>query len=117
MFVSEDAHYSSEKLASFMGMGMDNVYKVKTDNRGKMMVDHLESEVSRAFNEGALPFMVVATAATTVLGAFDPIDQISDVCKKHNMWLHVDAAWGGGVLLSKKYRHLVKGIDRLVISL
>lgn len=117
MFTSEDAHYSSGKLASFMGLGSDNVYKVKTCNRGKMIVEHLESEVLRVKAEGAVPFMVVATAGTTVLGAFDPIDQIADVCKKHDMWLHIDAAWGGGVMLSQKYRHLVKGIERLVSAI
>lgn len=114
MFTSEDAHYSSSKLASFMGIGSDNVYKVNTCKRGKIIVEHLESEVLRAKNEGALPFLVVATAGTTVLGAFDPIDEIADVCKKYNMWLHVDAAWGGGALMSQKYRNLLKGIERLV---
>lgn len=114
MFTSEDAHYSSGKLASFMGLGSDNVYKVNSCKRGKMIVEHLESEVLRAKNEGATPFMVVATAGTTVLGAFDPIDEIANLCKKYHMWLHVDAAWGGGALMSKKYRHLMNGIERLV---
>lgn len=112
MFTSEDAHYSSGKLASFMGLGSDNVYKVNTCKRGKLIVEHLESEVIRAKKEGAIPFLVVATAGTTVLGAFDPIDQIADLCKKYDMWLHVDAAWGGGALMSHKYRHLLNGIER-----
>lgn len=112
MFTSEDAHYSPRKLASFMGIGSDNVYKIKTCKRGKMSVEHLEEEICRAKNEGALPFLVVATAGTTVLGAFDPIDEIADVCKKHNIWLHIDAAWGGGALMSQKYRTLLKGIER-----
>lgn len=115
MFTSEDAHYSSGKLAAFMGHGSDNVYKVNTCSRGKMIIEHLESEIVRAKNEGALPFLVVATAGTTVLGAFDPINQIADVCQKYNMWLHVDAAWGGGALMSQKYRHLLNGIERLVL--
>lgn len=114
MFASEDAHYSSAKLASFMGIGSDNVYKVKTCKRGKMIIEHLESEVVRAKNEGALPFLVVATGGTTVLGAFDPIDAIADICKNNNMWLHVDAAWGGGCMMSQKYRQLLKGIERFV---
>ncbi|XP_066991602.2 cysteine sulfinic acid decarboxylase [Anabrus simplex] len=112
MFTSEGAHYSIKKMASFMGIGSDNVYLVRTDSRGKMEVAHLEQLVEQALEEGALPFMVSATAGTTVLGAFDPISSISDVCIKHNMWLHVDAAWGGGALISKKYRHLLDGIHR-----
>lgn len=117
MFTSEDAHYSSGKLASFMGLGSDNVYKIKTCDRGKIIIEHLECEILRAQNEGAIPFMVVATAGTTVLGAFDPIDKIADLCGKYNMWLHVDAAWGGGVLMSQKYRHLLSGIERFVFIL
>lgn len=114
MFTSKDAHYSSEKLASFMGLGSDNVYTIKTCERGRIIIEHLESEILRAQNEGAIPFMVVATAGTTVLGAFDPIDKIANLCGKYNMWLHVDAAWGGGALMSQKYRHLLIGIERFV---
>uniref|UniRef100_A0A182JUM8 Glutamate decarboxylase n=1 Tax=Anopheles christyi TaxID=43041 RepID=A0A182JUM8_9DIPT len=112
IFTSEDAHYSVKKLASFMGIGSDNVYAIRTDNVGKIRVDHLESEILRAKSEGALPFMVSATAGTTVIGAFDPLEQIADLCAKHNLWMHVDAAWGGGALMSKKYRTLLKGIER-----
>lgn len=117
MFTSEDAHYSSGKLASFMGLGSDNVYKIKTCDRGKIIIEHLESEILRAQKESAIPFMVVATAGTTVLGAFDPIDKIADLCDKYNMWLHIDAAWGGGALMSQKYRHLLTGIERFVFNL
>ncbi|ETN67277.1 black [Anopheles darlingi] len=112
IFTSEDAHYSIKKLASFMGIGSDNVYPIKTDDIGKIRVDHLESEILRARAEGALPFMVSATAGTTVIGAFDPLEQIADLCEKYQLWFHVDAAWGGGALMSKKYRTLLKGIER-----
>lgn len=49
---------------------------------------------------------------TTVLGAFDPIAEIADVCQENGIWLHVDAAWGGGALMSKKHKHLLTGIHR-----
>lgn len=71
-----------------------------------------ESEILRAKAEGASPFMVSATAGTTVIGAFDPLEQIADLCEKYQLWFHVDAAWGGGALMSKKYRMLLKGIER-----
>ncbi|XP_058447486.1 cysteine sulfinic acid decarboxylase [Malaya genurostris] len=112
IFTSEDAHYSVKKLASFMGIGSDNVYPIRTNSIGKMRVDCLEAEILRAISEGALPFMVSATAGTTVIGAFDPLEQIADLCQKYKLWLHVDAAWGGGALMSKKYRGLLKGIER-----
>lgn len=112
VFTSEDSHYSVEKLAAFMGIGARNVYKIKTDACGKLCSDHLEAEIVRAQTEGALPFMVSATAGTTVLGAFDPLEEIADLCKKYNMWMHVDAAWGGGALMSSQYRKLLSGIER-----
>jgi len=49
-----------------------------------------------------------------VLGAFDPIEEIADLCEKYKLWMHVDAAWGGGALISQKYRKLLKGIERYV---
>nr|ABX89951.1 aspartate 1-decarboxylase [Tribolium castaneum] len=112
LFTSEDAHYSIKKLASFEGIGTDNVYLIRTDARGRMDVSHLVEEIERSLREGAAPFMVSATAGTTVIGAFDPIEKIADVCQKYKLWLHVDAAWGGGALVSAKHRHLLKGIER-----
>lgn len=112
IFTSEDAHYSIQKMASFLGIGSKNVYLVKTEKNGKMSMSHLREEIKRAKSEGAEPFMVSATAGTTVLGAFDPINEIADICQEHNLWLHVDAAWGGGALMSKKFRYLLNGIER-----
>lgn len=112
LFTSEDSHYSVQKLAAFMGIGADNVYKINTDDAGKVRPDHLEAEIVRAQSEGARPFMVSATAGTTVLGAFDPLEEIAELCAKYGLWMHVDAAWGGGALMSQKYRKLLRGIER-----
>ncbi|XP_060534791.1 cysteine sulfinic acid decarboxylase [Cylas formicarius] len=112
LFTSEDAHYSIKKMASFLGIGTDNVYLIKTDFRGKIITSHLLEQVERSIEEGGKPFMVCATAGTTVIGAFDPLEEIADLCEKYGMWLHVDAAWGGGALMSKKHRHLLRGIER-----
>lgn len=104
-----------QKLASFMGIGSANVYAIRTDpDTGKMSIEHLAKEIDRAKSEDALPLMVSATAGTTVLGAFDPLAEIADLCAQHKMWLHVDAAWGGGALVSQKYRKLLQGIERYV---
>lgn len=99
-------------MASLLGIGSNNVYLIKTDQKGKMSVRHLRKEIERAKSEGAEPFMVSATAGTTVLGAFDPISEIADVCQEYHLWLHVDAAWGGGALMSRKHRHLLDGVER-----
>ncbi|TKS81606.1 Acidic amino acid decarboxylase GADL1 [Collichthys lucidus] len=112
MFTSQECHYSISKAAAFVGIGTKNVYVVPSDNRGKMIPSALEEQIKTAKSEGAVPFMVNATAGTTVLGAFDPIQEIADICEKYKLWLHVDACWGGAALMSKKHKHLLKGIHR-----
>ncbi|CAH0547653.1 unnamed protein product [Brassicogethes aeneus] len=112
LFTSRDAHYSIKKLSSFLGIGTDNVYAINTDEKGKMDMKHLEEEVERSIKEGGAPFMVSATSGTTVIGAFDPLEKIHEICQKYGMWMHVDAAWGGGALMSKKHRYLLKGIEK-----
>lgn len=112
LYTSEQSHYSIKKSASLMGLGSNHVISVKCDERGKMIVEDLEKQIRETLEKGYLPFMVNATAGTTVFGAFDPIDEIADVCKRYKLWLHVDAAWGGSCLISDKHRHLCKGIER-----
>ncbi|KAG3291864.1 cysteine sulfinic acid decarboxylase isoform X2 [Ictidomys tridecemlineatus] len=112
LFTSKECHYSINKGAAFLGLGTDSVRVVKADERGKMIPEDLERQISLAEAEGAVPFLVSATSGTTVLGAFDPLDAIADVCQRHGLWLHVDAAWGGSVLLSQTHRHLLDGIQR-----
>ncbi|XP_073824673.1 glutamate decarboxylase-like protein black [Musca autumnalis] len=112
IFTSEDSHYSVEKLAMFMGLGSENVCKIKTDKCGKIDIDDLELNIKKHISEDCVPLMVSATAGTTVLGAYDNLEQIADLCAQHGMWMHVDAAWGGGALMSPIHRHLLKGIER-----
>ncbi|KAL0963340.1 hypothetical protein UPYG_G00304980 [Umbra pygmaea] len=112
MFTSQECHYSVAKAAAFLGIGTKNVYVIPSDKRGKMIPAELEKQVQKAKVEGALPFMVSATAGTTVLGAFDPLEDIADICERHSLWMHVDACWGGAALMSSKHKHLLQGIQR-----
>uniref|UniRef100_A0A8C5V4C8 Cysteine sulfinic acid decarboxylase n=1 Tax=Microcebus murinus TaxID=30608 RepID=A0A8C5V4C8_MICMU len=112
LFTSKECHYSIKKGAAFLGLGTDSVRVVKADERGRMVPEDLEQQIIMAEAEGAVPFLVSATAGTTVLGAFDPLEAIANVCQRHGLWLHVDAAWGGSVLLSQTHRHLLDGIQR-----
>ncbi|KAJ8035927.1 Glutamate decarboxylase 1 [Holothuria leucospilota] len=77
---------------------------------GKIILEDLENKVQQAIARGDKPFFVSATAGSTVVGAYDPLNGIADICEKYGLWFHVDAAWGGGVILSRKHRHLVDGI-------
>lgn len=112
IFTSEDSHYSVEKLAMFMGFGSKNVCKVKTNKVGKIDIEDLKKKIEEHLNNDCQPMMISATSGTTVLGAFDDLNSIADLCKQYGMWMHVDAAWGGGALMSSKYRHLLSGIER-----
>ncbi|XP_066865473.1 cysteine sulfinic acid decarboxylase isoform X2 [Kogia breviceps] len=116
LFTSKECHYSVKKGAAFLGLGTDSVRMVKADERGKMTPEDLERQIGLAKAEGAVPFLVSATSGTTVLGAFDPLEAVADVCQRHGLWLHVDAAWGGSVLLSQTHRHLLNGIQRTCSS-
>ncbi|XP_047388574.1 acidic amino acid decarboxylase GADL1 isoform X4 [Sciurus carolinensis] len=90
LFTSAECHYSMKKAASFLGIGTQNVCFVETDGRGKMIPEELEKQIWQARKEGTTPFLVCATSGTTVLGAFDPLDEIADICERHGLWLHVD---------------------------
>lgn len=111
IYTSNASHYSISKNASFMGVGRDQVRFIKTNNHGEMLAEDLALQVDRDLKDGYHPFFVNATAGTTVLGAFDDIGSISKVCKKYNLWLHVDGAYCGAVIFSKKYKHLVNGLE------
>ncbi|CAH1772709.1 unnamed protein product [Owenia fusiformis] len=112
LFTSDEAHYSTSKGSSFMGFGRDSVVSIKTDSQGRMMASDLEEKVNECIAKDCIPLCVVATCGTTVLGAYDDLNAIADVCEKHKMWMHIDAAWGGSALLSKTHRSLMSGVER-----
>ncbi len=111
LYTSEDSHYSIEKNAALIGVGKAQVRFVPSDERGIMITAELERLIQEDLATGALPFFVNATAGTTVMGSFDEVESISKVCKKHQLWLHVDGAYCGSVIFSKKYKHLLQGIE------
>lgn len=106
-FTSEEAHYSISKAAGWLGIGTENVVKVKTDQRGRMIPDELSSAIGKTKSEGKIPFFVNCTSGTTVMGAFDPLRELIGVCREHEVWAHVDACWGGTVILSEKHKYIL----------
>eukprot|EP00939_MAST-03C_sp_MAST-3C-sp1_P003539 g3539.t1 len=110
-FTSDQSHYSYLKSARLTGLGSDNLISVETDDAtGQMKAEALEEAVSVALKKGQTPFFVGSTAGTTVIGAYDPFEDIGRICKKHGMWHHVDSCWGGGAMFSSKYRKWVSGL-------
>jgi len=113
LLTSEKGHYSLKKGAAFLGLGMDGVITVATDSCGRMIPEKLEEAIIDAKAKGWQPFMVNSTAGSTVFGAYDPINAIADICERHELWLHVDGAWGGSVLLSDTLRKgRMDGVER-----
>ena len=111
-FVNEQAHYSMDIAANLLGIGTTNVVKVKADTDGRMIPEELERAIERCIDRGEKPFFVAATCGTTVMAAFDPIDKIAPICKKHNIWLHADGAFGGSLILSPKYKDFFEGLNQ-----
>ena len=112
IFVSAEAHYSVLMAANVIGIGHQNIIKVQCDEDGRMRPDRLEEEIALARREGMRPLCVVATAATTVRGAYDDLEALSEVAHREGLWLHVDAAWGGTCLFSNVHAALMDGVEK-----
>ncbi|WP_304439551.1 aspartate aminotransferase family protein [Aeromicrobium sp. Root472D3] len=112
VFASRDSHFSVQKSADVLGLGPDAVVTIPTDRRRRMDAVALDRAVWDARAAGLVPMAVVATAGTTDYGSIDPLVDVADVCAQHGVWMHVDAAYGGGLLVSTRRRHLLDGIER-----
>jgi glutamate/tyrosine decarboxylase-like PLP-dependent enzyme len=112
LYTSATSHYSTPKNAAFAGVGRNNIRYIKNNHLGQMDPTHLAECIAQDLKDGCTPFFVNATAGTTVLGAFDDVHAIADVCEEYNVWLHIDGAYCGAVIFSEKYKHLVAGAER-----
>ena len=112
IFTSADSHFSIEKSASMLGLGYDAVVQVPCGPDHRMDHRVLAGKLARARNEGLVPMAVVATAGTTDFGAIDPLAELADAARESGAWFHVDAAYGGGLMVSGRHRHLLDGIHR-----
>jgi len=110
---SENAHFSVQKNMALLGLGYQSVTLVKTDEFARMDFNDLREKVAQAQANGEQILAIVATAGTTDAGAIDPLRKIAELAAEHQIWVHVDAAWGGALLLSEKYRHYLDGIERV----
>ncbi len=95
LLVSEDAHSSFIKCIRVMGLDTTNLVRIKTDNQGRMDINDLRKSLDKCTIENKKIFAIVATLGTTVRGAIDPINEISEICKERNIWLHIDGSIGG----------------------
>lgn len=107
-----DAHYCITRAAGILGLGTKQIIKAPLDDRRRMDPAQLGRILSSAKTNGQTVIAVCAAACATPIGAFDPLEDIADVCEQHKAWLHVDAAHGGGALMSRGHRHLLRGVER-----
>lgn len=95
LYCSEQAHSSIEKGAVTLGIGLEGVRKISVNEKYEMNAEELEEAIKSDISKGIKPFCVVATVGTTSTTSIDPVRKISEVCKKYNLWLHIDAAYAG----------------------
>ncbi|OBU41286.1 glutamate decarboxylase [Photobacterium phosphoreum] len=112
ILVSERGHYSLKKAADVLGIGRDSLIAIKTDDNNRIDLDELQTTLASLKHKNIKPFAIIGIAGTTETGNIDPLDQLADIAAEHQCHFHVDAAWGGATLMSNKYRHLLKGIER-----
>lgn len=119
IYASDQAHSSAEKAAIALGLGEENVQRVPTDPEFRMDVGALRAMIDRDLAHKFRPLAVVATVGTTSTASVDPVPEIAKVCREHKMWLHVDAAYGGGFAILPEYEWITNGwndADSIVIN-
>jgi aromatic-L-amino-acid decarboxylase len=112
IYCSEEAHSSVDKAAMTLGFGLEALRKITTDTALRLDVKALVEAVENDRLAGRVPLAVVATVGTTSTTAIDPVSAIADVCASQNMWLHVDASYGGSAAILPEMRHVLDGCDR-----
>ncbi|MFE1775937.1 pyridoxal phosphate-dependent decarboxylase family protein [Streptomyces sp. NPDC059008] len=111
ILTSECSHFSIRKAATLLGLGAEAVISVPADADKRMRTTDLADELARCRRDGLIPMAVVATAGTTDFGSIDPLPEIAELCDRYGAWMHVDAAYGCGLLVSRR-RELLNGIER-----
>ncbi|MFC0141877.1 pyridoxal phosphate-dependent decarboxylase family protein [Erwinia mallotivora] len=111
VFTSRLSHFSIQKSMAILGLGYEAVIPVDYDEHYRMDAALLEQEIQRCHQQGLIPIAVVATSGTTDFGSIDPLQEIARLSQHYGLWMHVDAAYGCGLLVSPQHRQRLKGIE------
>ena len=111
VYASEEAHSSVDKAVMIAGLGRQGLRKIPTDPDLALRPEALADAIEADLAHGARPACVVATLGSTSTGGFDPLGAIGEICRKHGIWLHVDAAWAGSALILPEQRWMIEGIE------
>jgi len=109
---TSEGHGCHQKAVELLGIGSDHMRVVPTDRTKRMLPDALDTIIRGDRENGCTPIAVIASAGTVNTGAIDPLDRIADVCSKHNVWLHVDGAYGGPAILARQYSDELSALAR-----
>ena len=111
IYCSSETHSSVDKAVKIAGIGHENLIKIEVDQAFRLKPDQLEKAIVKDINNGNIPICVIATIGTTSSTAVDPVKDIAGICRKHNCWLHVDAAYAGSAMVLHDYRWMMEGIE------
>ncbi|HAA20644.1 MAG TPA: pyridoxal-dependent decarboxylase, partial [Cytophagales bacterium] len=112
IYASEQAHFCIERAIGSLGLGMENLVKIRVDKHFRIDLQHLREHIEMDLSEGRIPLAVVGNAGTVNTGAVDPINELSAVCKAYGLWLHLDAAYGGfAASIPKRREQEFAGMD------
>lgn len=112
IYLSDQAHSSNIKAIRILGFRKEQIRIIPTDAEFKIALNKLKNAIAKDKLEGLQPFCFIASAGTTNTGTVDPLTELAAICKKDNIWLHVDAAYGGAAILAKNGKQLLKGIEK-----
>ncbi|CNL58682.1 Decarboxylase [Yersinia aldovae ATCC 35236] len=111
IFTSAVSHFSTQKAAALLGLGYNAVVPIPYDSEFIMDTHALMLSIESCLAQGNIPLAVVATTGTTDFGSIDPLRPIAALAQQYGLWLHVDAAYGCGLLVSSQHRQLLAGIE------
>lgn len=112
VYLSPQVHHCIQKALRIIGLEDVVINYLELDDNSKIITESLNDKIATDKKNGLTPFLVIASAGTTDTGAIDPLDTIADIAEKHNMWYHVDGAYGGFFILCDAKKHLFKGIEK-----
>ncbi|PCJ48686.1 MAG: pyridoxal-dependent decarboxylase [Gammaproteobacteria bacterium] len=110
IYASSECHHTIQRSAGVLGLGRNSVKLIDCDSQGRMKVTALQSALDEDLKAGILPMAIVANAGTTNTGAIDPLAELGQIAQQHNIWFHVDGAYGLPGILDKRITHLYEGL-------
>jgi glutamate/tyrosine decarboxylase-like PLP-dependent enzyme len=111
LYASAESHHSLDKSAGLLGLGRKALRRTPVNKNIQLDLQELENQIQQDRAAGLAPFCVVATAGTTSSGAIDDLVGVARICKRYNLWLHLDGAYGAAAIFSERHRNLMRGIE------